>query len=361
MPCDDPGNPPLATINFEDVAVGAPGTTGLPPDDIDLPAPFNYFIRSPAITYEVFGPDGSFVAKNANPSGNREWEIFCIGLPGTTECEGTFTGALAGEDGTPLPPDVIVPELPAGVYEVRVNGLDMENLNAFRFSGGAVAPPCDECDGGVNELTLEYNGTISNPDPIIRVEKDSSTIYFEGPVGPNGRFTVADGGEKLGDFDIFIDGVLNTSIHTSCSQPIFPGLVTGDFTIVEGFSKDNGPICIDIGCSDCDGGVTDLTLLYQGASTVELTIYDSSSADPNKILFGPATRQTSMTEPRLPAVLCAAARCSPCESKATASGVSPNIGIEATSSPLATSRTSIPAVTRVAMRSPFAEVGRSPY
>ena len=304
-------NPPLTAINFEGVALGlcsggsrdglpcfddnpgpqpfvpnCPGgtcpITGDPPDNFDpdaLGGLAAIFVRGGSLTYEVYDPNGVLLATNTNPSGNQEWEYFRLAVPGG--------GCYLDENG--FPPEVDVAELPAGTYEVRVVDLDLENLNAFRFDGQAVSEPCAECKGGVTELTLEYNGTISDPDPVIRVEKDASNVYFEGPVGPNGRFTfTGPGGGTMGsEIDVYVNGVLNTSIHTSCSQPIFPGLVSGDFTVVSGVSKDNGPICVDIGCNDCDGGVTDLTFLYEGASAVELTIYDSSSADPDKVLFGP--------------------------------------------------------------------------
>ena len=42
---------------------------------------------------------------------------------------------------------------------------------------------------------------------------------------------------------IYVDGGLNTKIHTSCSQPIGPGLVSGDFEVVEGYSREGGLLC----------------------------------------------------------------------------------------------------------------------
>jgi hypothetical protein len=46
-----------------------------------------------------------------------------------------------------------------------------------------------------------------------------------------------------------VEGVLNASIHTSCSQPIGPGLISGDFEVVSGRSKDNGLICPLVTCA----------------------------------------------------------------------------------------------------------------
>jgi hypothetical protein len=316
-------NPPLPVVNFEDKALGlctggarngrpcicssidpscnpypfpnpptqpfvatcpggTCGVTGDPPDNFNSGALGGLgaiFVRGGSLTYEVYDPNGVKLATNTNPSGNQEWELFRLAVP-----DG---GCYLDENGNP--PDVDVDALPAGVYEVRLQGLDLENLNAFRFDGRSVPSPCDECKGGVVQLTLEYNGSL-DPDPIIRVEKDSNEVYFEGAVMPNGRFTFQGTGsdnKMASNIKVFVNGILNTEIHTSCSQPIFPGLVSGDFTVVEGISKDKGLICVDIGCNECDGGVTDLTFRYEGVFPVELAIYDDDKVNLDKVLLQP--------------------------------------------------------------------------
>jgi hypothetical protein len=70
-------------------------------------------------------------------------------------------------------------------------------------------------------------------------------------VAPNDEFTITPrpGQDKFdNDISIYVDGVFNTKVHTSCSQPLFPGLTFGDFKVVSGRSKDNGLIC----APDCD-------------------------------------------------------------------------------------------------------------
>ena len=68
-------------------------------------------------------------------------------------------------------------------------------------------------------------------------------IIFNDYVDPNGEFTI-NGQDKNGtlgtEITLYVDGVQNTKIHTSCSQPIYPGLVSGDFEVIEGYSKDGG-------------------------------------------------------------------------------------------------------------------------
>ena len=54
------------------------------------------------------------------------------------------------------------------------------------------------------------------------------------------------GNDKKGtlgtEIKICVDGELNTKIHTSCSKPIGPGLVSGDFKVIEGYSKEGGKL-----------------------------------------------------------------------------------------------------------------------
>ena len=43
---------------------------------------------------------------------------------------------------------------------------------------------------------------------------------------------------------LYINDQLNTKIHTSCSKPIGVGAEFGDFQIIEGSSKDGGPLSV---------------------------------------------------------------------------------------------------------------------
>ncbi|MBE2195218.1 MAG: hypothetical protein IAE83_13670 [Anaerolinea sp.] len=139
---DDPdtsnvGVPPWATGTDavpEGVAVGAtyPGpagttivTTGAPNDDLDyrfdMPAPlppnlFRVYLRAPSVEYSLIAPGGATYL-NANPSGNQEWEQF----------------RLSTDPFNPATMDYSVPVIPAGIWNLRVNGLDLSNLNALRL------------------------------------------------------------------------------------------------------------------------------------------------------------------------------------------------------------------------------------
>jgi len=99
----------------------------------------------------------------------------------------------------------------------------------------------DGCGGGVTQLTLRYNGASA----AVVEARDGSTVLYSDTVSAGGTFsfvgTRSDG--KMGSrTDVFVDGVFNTQIHTSCSKPIYPGLVSGDFEVVSGTSRDGGAL-----------------------------------------------------------------------------------------------------------------------
>jgi hypothetical protein len=135
---------------------------------------------------------------------------------------------------------------------------DFEVVSGTSRNGGALCPiedngegepsTCSACDGQVNELTLRYIGTVE--DATIRVTqkngKDKSVEVFKGTVAPGTTFTI-EGENKKGTFGseirVYVNGELDATIHTSCSEPIGPGLVEGDFEVVEGFSREGGRLC----------------------------------------------------------------------------------------------------------------------
>lgn len=122
---DDPNTPntslpPWAapTTNFEGVAQGnfraCGSTTGAPNDDSSIAAA----VRPPSVFYCVSDPLGGTHC-NGNPSGNLEWERFVLGT------------SASGDPATD--PDVVVGQLPAGIYLVKAEGVDLTNLNAWRL------------------------------------------------------------------------------------------------------------------------------------------------------------------------------------------------------------------------------------
>ena len=151
--------------------------------------------------------------------------------------------------------------------------------------------PCGECKKKVTELTLKYNG--SNTALVEIKQKKPAVIIFSGSVDPGGTFTfvgTAKHGEMGNEIIISVDGVQNTTIHTSCSQPIGPGLTSGVFEVISGFSRQGGPLCpVSVlpppeECG-CRGKVTELTLQYLGGVSSRVTVEQKKKKSNNTIVF----------------------------------------------------------------------------
>ncbi|HBL28694.1 MAG TPA: hypothetical protein DD490_17805 [Acidobacteria bacterium] len=111
---------PEGDAHSEGIAVGHTlPSTGNPPDDL---AAGSILLRTPAVFYQVLFPDGQ-VFTNSNPSGNQEWEQFRISTDPADP---------------PLKADASTTNIPRGTYEVRIEGVDMGNLNAVRLPADAL-------------------------------------------------------------------------------------------------------------------------------------------------------------------------------------------------------------------------------
>ena len=244
------------------IANSFPNATGSPTED--NPELGGVFLRAPSSTYEIVSPDGR-IFSNSNPSGDKEWGKFLI--------------ALAPDPSLPpLPEDVpdvaLDAPLPPGRYTFRIKGLDLSNLVAFR-NFVTLLPPIEEClscKGGVTQMTMAYGGADG---ATVRVETKDGDV-FEAVLNKGDVFSfsgLGDGG-KLGKVtDIFVDGELNASIHTSCSKPVGPGFVAGDFVVRDAVSRDNGRICpVEPPPCECEGQVSQLTLRYLGSDAALIQV-----------------------------------------------------------------------------------------
>lgn len=123
--------------------------------------------------------------------------------------------------------------------------------------------PCAECEGKVSLLTLSYLGDSpvevavegrrgpTKGDPLFLGTVSSGEAFsVAGPESGNPGFSGTLGTEVT----VFVDGAENTVIHTSCSQPIGPGMIFGDFLVVYAESSDGGPMCPAEGGDGGDGG-----------------------------------------------------------------------------------------------------------
>ena len=128
---DDPNTANSAIPTWSVTAAQTEGTRqGAPADDCG--AAQGAYDRPPDVYYNVVLPDVSSFT-NANPSGDREWELFRLGTSATS---------------TPAP-DVVVPAVPAGLWHVDMVGLDVANLCALRFDSPV--------------LGVDASGTIVRP------------------------------------------------------------------------------------------------------------------------------------------------------------------------------------------------------
>jgi hypothetical protein len=138
----------------------------------------------------------------------------------------------------------------------KITGTTVNVATASTMLGGEVCSASDsttvtvveppvaggECDGKVTDLVLKNLGAGAQ----VRVDqkKDDVTV-FDGVVPAGGEFSFS-GTDKHGtlgtEISIFVNDSLNTKIHTSCSQPIGPGLVSGSFGVISGNSRNGGPL-----------------------------------------------------------------------------------------------------------------------
>ena len=102
---------------------------------------------------------------------------------------------------------------------------------------------CNECDGKVTTLTLQYNGI---DDALIEVYGLLGAEVYIGTISPNETFTL-DGFDRQGTLGpkiyIYVNTDKTTSIHTSCSVPILIGMDFAEFTVVDGYSRNGGQLC----------------------------------------------------------------------------------------------------------------------
>ena len=130
---------------------------------------------------------------------------------------------------------------------------------------------CEECDGKVSELTLQYNG--GSPGQVM-IKQKNGDVVFNSFLLPGDVFPIVgtDNGTFGNEIKIYVDGNENAKIHTSCSKPIGPGLVKGDFEVISGSSKNGGLLCPMPDCLECRGKVTQLTMQYDGGSPAQVMV-----------------------------------------------------------------------------------------
>lgn len=147
------------------------------------------------------------------------------------------------------------------------------------------------CKGKVSQLTLRYNGTSPTTVQVDRINPFGTTLYPATAILPGDEFTVK--GSSFGPngykgtlgvgISITKDGANPVQIHTSCSQPVGPGLIAGDFEVVSGNSKKfSKPLCpIVTGVCPTNQQVTyTYTVTNNGDDLTNLLVTDNKMTDP---------------------------------------------------------------------------------
>ncbi|NNC51007.1 MAG: hypothetical protein HKO01_10765, partial [Flaviramulus sp.] len=140
------------------------------------------------------------------------------------------------------------------------NGFVSNQATAIGCYEKQPADPDGNCDGKVTYLKLKYTGSVQNAQIKI-IEKDGQTI-FNSVVQPNEEFQFygKDGNPPtMGSrINVFINNSHAVEIHTSCSEPIGPGSVFGDFVVIKGASKNGGPLA-PVSGDVCVASISDLS------------------------------------------------------------------------------------------------------
>ncbi len=256
----DVGVPPWAagtTAVPEGVAVGGlvcpgiPGqmVTGYPADDTAGPMA----LRSPSVIYEIFAPDGSHY-RNSNPSGTEEWEQFRIESDLNIAAD-YYTDGL----------------LPYGIYHIQMSGMDLHNLNAWRFNYDVLGLCIDDtaCKPVLRPYKVgdrvwrddDGDGIQDNGEPgiggVIVILKDSlGQVLGTATTDANGYYSFEVEGKRLDPDtgDVILDGIY--SVEVAPENKIGCGVLC-DLTATTVEAQTN--TVIDVNVMTYDFGYTPIT------------------------------------------------------------------------------------------------------
>lgn len=224
-------------------------------DGIDL-AFFNFTEPRQTTVPQTF----TFAAEDMERTGYLSLMTGSVALNRPNEIKVTIGGVetpyyniLGNTDGADWDALTLPVTIPAGATEITVEAISTNSTDPLGASIAwvvaaldvPVTPPDDEeygeCDGKVTQLTVKYIGDIEDAHIVVKAKKN--VPLFDGIVQPGETFTLY-GFDKKGTLGTetyyWVNGEYNTNIHTSCSQPIGPGLIKGDFEVIEGYSRNGG-------------------------------------------------------------------------------------------------------------------------
>lgn|GEM_PF-1216708 len=189
--------------------------------------------------------------------------------------------------------DSIIPMGPiTKKFTYTYSGMCLNNVNfGFQFGecllypGNVVyykkgMPPCEPCEGGLYKMVVRLADPAYTQKVKVEIKVSGSTVFTDS-LEPGGLMIVMypDSSKIPNDLEFYINGTLNGSVHTSCSQPIGPGMDFGSFEIFRVYSVDYAPICPPENgdCSECEGGMNEITFKYNGPlSSPKIKITDKN-------------------------------------------------------------------------------------
>ena len=114
-------------------------------------------------------------------------------------------------------------------------------IAAVTTSNAYAQTNCEECSGKVTLMLMRYDKSVAG---YVEAFSHKGVLLFSGMVASGGSFPLdgtvnyLDRKGTLGPTVTFwVDGVEHASLHTSCSVPIGPGTLVGDFVVLFAFSR----------------------------------------------------------------------------------------------------------------------------
>jgi hypothetical protein len=206
-----------------------------------------FYRRSTPITYELIDPAGrSFV--NSNPSGNLEWEQFRLDT--------------APFDATTM--DYHVDSVKVGVYQIRVSGMDMGNVNSWRFFNTSQGLASLEVIGvdALGNPVLPYRAVetvTGSATGVVYYDSNNDGIQGAGEPGiPSVSVTLV---------NYYPDGSVEsvTSMMTDADgRYLFSGLSAGNYTVTVNMATLENDVAAT---TDADGVATPYAANFSVAST----------------------------------------------------------------------------------------------
>jgi len=148
-----------------------------------------------------------------------------------------------------IPSDVEILNVSNGITEtsVDVNGntlyVDFNSVSTTK----STRVVCGDCDGQITKLKLEYVGNEPNPNIVVTQKKGGNhnyQIYNGTAVTVPFEFIGVNNHNKMGPkIKVYVNGVENVEMHTSCSVTFLAGMTFGDFLVVSGESDNGGALC----------------------------------------------------------------------------------------------------------------------